>query len=255
MWENLDALIKKYSIKAKQVAARSEKTIFLGFEWLRGIYDVRRHIAGRVFLIEKDGKFYALKDLSSGFFDVLREGFSNRVRLNHPNVVRIVSFGFEPKPYVVMEYVDGESLRDLLNKRGGKLDCKGALRIFKSIVEAVCYAHGLEPPVFYRDLKPENILLPSKGVVKVGDWGFSCTPGTSKGVVGTPPYIAPESYSRGEYTVKSDAYALGFIFYETLTGTKFTPRPTIKYGNSGENRFVSEFGKYRYKNVGSGAEC
>ena len=57
--------------------------------------------------------------------------------------------------------------------------------------------------------------------------GFSCTPGTGKGVVGTPPYIAPESYSRGEYTIKSDVYALGVIFYEMVTGVKYTLRTTI----------------------------
>jgi len=146
-------------------------------------------------------------------------------RLNHPNIVTVYDFGeTNGLYYLLMEFVDGMSLRQLLESR--KLPPEEALTIVPPICEALQYAHQLG--IVHRDIKPENILLDKQGRVKIADFGIAKLVGADgrvksltgeQGVVGTPHYMAPEQVEKPS-TVdhRADIYSLGVVFYEMLTG-------------------------------------
>ena len=144
--------------------------------------------------------------------------------LNHPNIVKVIDKGIERgNVYLVMEYVDGLSLRDLMNE--GKLEPADALKLIPQLCDALEYAHGRG--VIHRDIKPENILLDGDGGVKVADFGLARIVGElpggritkSNAVMGSLDYMAPEQRERSkEADHRSDIYALGVVVYEMLTG-------------------------------------
>jgi len=145
--------------------------------------------------------------------------------LNHPNIVAVYDFGREGDHFFfVMEYVDGTSLRPLLEQR--KLSAKEALQIVPTLCEALTYAHA--EGVVHRDLKPENILLDKKGRVKLADFGLAKILNADQGntrltssqvAMGTPHYMAPEQMSNFKSVDhRADIYSLGVLFYEMLTG-------------------------------------
>ena len=146
-------------------------------------------------------------------------------RLNHPNIVTVHDFGeADGHCYLVMEFVDGLNLRQLLLT--GKMEPGQALTIVPKICEALQYAH--EQGIVHRDIKPENILLDKQGRVKIADFGIAKMLGVGDGrqaltgardVVGTPHYMAPEQLEK-PLTVdhRADIYSLGVVFYEMLTG-------------------------------------
>ena len=144
-------------------------------------------------------------------------------RLSHPNIVAIYDFGETGGQfYLLMEYVDGLSLRQLLH--AGKLKPAQALTIVPPICDALQYAH--EQGIVHRDIKPENILLDKQGRVKIADFGIAKLLGTGGGaltgardVIGTPHYMAPEQIEKPqEVDHRADIYSLGVVFYEMLTG-------------------------------------
>ncbi len=139
-------------------------------------------------------------------------------KLSHPHIVTIHDFGETGGLYfLVMEFVDGVNLRDLL--REGKLESKQALAIVPPICEALQYAH--DKGIVHRDIKPENLLLDRDGRIKIADFGIASLIGASAEKSGTPPYMAPEQ--RGistEVDHRADIYALGVVFYEMLTGER-----------------------------------
>lgn len=145
-------------------------------------------------------------------------------RLNHANVVQIHSFGIEPMPHLVMEYVDGVNLRQAM--AAGTLSINEALVIIPRLCEALHYAHGRG--VMHRDIKPENILIDTEGEVKLVDFGlaklrdegalpFTLTQSGAK--LGTIAYMAPEQIEKpSEVDHRADLFSLGVVFYEMLTG-------------------------------------
>jgi len=153
-------------------------------------------------------------------------------KLNHPNIVTIYDFGQTVIPqeagaqsstlnpqlfYIVMEFVDGVNLRDLL--REGKLEASQALAIVPPICDALQYAH--EKGIVHRDIKPENLLLDREGRVKVADFGIAALVGAEGEPSGTPQYMAPEQTdTRREVDHRADIYALGVVLYEMLTGER-----------------------------------
>jgi tRNA A-37 threonylcarbamoyl transferase component Bud32 len=146
-------------------------------------------------------------------------------RLNHPNVVAIYDSGTaDDLYYLLMEYVDGISLREAI--RTGELSSAEALAIVPQICDALQYAHNAG--IVHRDIKPENILLNKQGQVKIADFGLARLLGktaedftltATHQVMGTPRYMAPEQLegSRG-VDHRADIYSLGVVFYEMLTG-------------------------------------
>jgi predicted Ser/Thr protein kinase len=151
--------------------------------------------------------------------------------LNHPNIVTIHDFGQTGGfYYLLMEYVDGASLRQLMQAR--KFTPEEALAIVPTLCDALQFAH--EHGIVHRDIKPENILLDKSGRVKVADFGIAKMLGSANGddggksaapanvtqsVVGTPGYSAPEQQLSPERVdSRADIYSLGVVFYEMLTG-------------------------------------
>lgn len=145
-------------------------------------------------------------------------------KLNHPHIVTIYEFGRQAGwYYFVMEYVDGLSLRGLLDS--GHVSPKEALAIVPQICDALQYAH--EQGIVHRDIKPENILLSKQGQVKIADFGLAklmgrtmpAASGTTEKVMGTPQYMAPEQLDRpADVDHRADIYSLGVVFYQMLTG-------------------------------------
>jgi tRNA A-37 threonylcarbamoyl transferase component Bud32 len=161
-------------------------------------------------------------------------------RLSHPHVVAVHDFGeSDGLFYLVMEYVDGANLRNIL--ANGGLEPHEALAIVPQICDALQYAH--EEGVVHRDIKPENILLDSKGRVKIADFGLAkltnrpratFTLTGSQQIMGTLDYMAPEQrLSPQQVDHRADIYSLGVVFYEMLTGElplgRFAP-PSQKSG-------------------------
>jgi DNA helicase-2/ATP-dependent DNA helicase PcrA len=141
--------------------------------------------------------------------------------LNHPNIVRFYNIDFIDNKFVlVMEYIKGQILRDIITQGG--IAISEVVNIAMQILNAVYYAHSQQ--VLHRDLKPENILITKKentNIVKVTDFGlarFIKSGSISASTAGTPVYMAPEAWS-GNFNEKSDIWSIGVIFYELLTGT------------------------------------
>ena len=142
-------------------------------------------------------------------------------KLSHPHIVTVYDFGqADGLFYLLMEYVDGVNLRQLLRTR--RLEPKEALAIVPPICDALQYAH--DHAVVHRDIKPENLLLDKAGQVKIADFGIAkmlggdSTPDEEQGV-GTPHYMAPEQHATPQAADhRADIYSLGVVLYEMLTG-------------------------------------
>ena len=139
-------------------------------------------------------------------------------RLSHQNIVTVFDYGeAQGLYYIVMEFVDGVNLRDLLKE--GKLAPEQALAIVPPICEALQFAH--DKGIVHRDIKPENLLLDREGKIKIADFGIASLVGAAGDPAGTPPYMAPEQGSvHREVDHRADIYALGVVLYETLTGER-----------------------------------
>lgn len=141
--------------------------------------------------------------------------------LKHPNIVELITVEKKDDTFfMVLEYVDGESL-DRLIRRERALAPGRALEIAMDVAAAIGFAHAHQ--VIHRDLRPANILLSREGVAKVTDFGTSRIlemqrDGFARTRIGSPPYMAPEHF-RGRAVFQSDLWSLGITLYEMLTGT------------------------------------
>jgi eukaryotic-like serine/threonine-protein kinase len=155
-------------------------------------------------------------------------------QLNHPHVVTVIDAGEEPSPegqhpeadgevgtpYIVLEYVEGETLKDLI-RREGPLEIPQAIAYAIEIARALGAAH--ERLIVHRDVKPQNILISDEGGAKITDFGIARTL-TEDGltmagrVLGTTDYVSPEQALGQPVTGQSDVYSLGVVLYEMLTG-------------------------------------
>ena len=142
-------------------------------------------------------------------------------RLDHPNIIRVLTPKRKSRMYIAMEYIDGVSLRAIMRDER-RLDTAKALDIARQICSALVYMHS--QGVIHRDLKPENILIAEDGQVKIMDFGIALDESARRltwsglsSTIGTPDYMAPEQVSGRRGDVRTDIYALGTILYELLT--------------------------------------
>jgi serine/threonine-protein kinase len=147
-------------------------------------------------------------------------------RLNHPHIVTVIDAGEEAAedggstPYIVLEFVEGETLKDLI-RREGALDIPQAIAYAIEIARALGAAH--ERMIVHRDVKPQNVLIGEEGGAKITDFGIARTL-TEEGltvpgrVLGTTDYVSPEQALGQPVTGQSDLYSLGVVLYEMLTG-------------------------------------
>lgn len=144
-------------------------------------------------------------------------------RLSHPNVVSVFDQGIDAgRPYIVMEYVEGCTLRHMIT-REAPFEPLRALELLLPVANALAAAH--EAGLIHRDIKPENVLISDRGQIKVADFGLakaiSAQTATATGMlIGTVSYIAPELVTHGRADPRCDVYALGVVLYELLTGQK-----------------------------------
>jgi serine/threonine-protein kinase len=148
--------------------------------------------------------------------------------ITHPNVVAIQDQGWNtggsPAVFIVMEFIDGFTLRDLLAQQG-QLSTEDLLKYMTPVASALAQAHRLG--ITHRDLKPENILISKDGRIKIADFGLARGGGLgatmtveSSIILGSVSYLSPEQVQRGVSDSRSDIYALGIVFFELLTGKK-----------------------------------
>jgi serine/threonine protein kinase len=144
-------------------------------------------------------------------------------RLSHPRIVTIFDVGEEPdtlNPYIVMEYVDGRSLEEMLSKTDEKLAFDTTLRLTQELAEALDYAHA--QGIVHRDIKPANIIVGTDSHLKIADFGVAklnlahrTLPGHT---IGTPAYMSPEQLNGDPVDGRSDLFSLGVVLYRMLTG-------------------------------------
>lgn len=163
-----------------------------------------------------------------------RDAFNHEAQvlanLSHAGIARVTDF-FEHGRllYLVMEYVEGETLAAMMHRTPHGFSESQVLAWATQLIDVLDYLHGRTPPVIFRDLKPDNIILRPDGVLKLVDFGIAryLKPEQSKDTVqlGTPGYAAPESYGRGQTTPRSDIYSLGVLLHQLLTGHDPTTTP------------------------------
>ena len=146
-------------------------------------------------------------------------------RINHPHIQHMLNTGEKRSDeYLVMEYIKGRTLREVLEERDGKpLPASEALGYVLQICDALAYCHDLG--IFHRDIKPENIMVEDDGNIKLIDFGVALLEGARRvtwrgltGTVGTPDYMSPEQIKGERGAAGSDIYATGVILYEMLSG-------------------------------------
>ena len=142
--------------------------------------------------------------------------------LNHTNLPRVTDhFGEGGKQYLVMDFIEGRTLEDILAQTSGFLDEEQVVNWGVQLCEVLDYLHNQQPPVIFRDLKPDNIMLDQDGKVKLIDFGIArlFKPGktTDTASFGTAGYAPPEQYGQGQTDARSDIYALGATLHHVLT--------------------------------------
>jgi beta-lactam-binding protein with PASTA domain/predicted Ser/Thr protein kinase len=202
---------------------RYELGDILGFGGMSEVHlarDVRLHRDVAVKVLRAD----LARDPS--FYLRFRREAQNAAALNHPSIVAVYDTGEAetpagPLPYIVMEYVDGVTLRDIVHT-DGPLPPRRAIEIIADACQALNFSH--QNGIIHRDVKPANIMITGTNAVKVMDFGIaraiadSSTVTQTAAVIGTAQYLSPEQ-ARGEpVDARSDVYSLGCVLYEILTG-------------------------------------
>src|SRR5574344_1040463 len=141
--------------------------------------------------------------------------------LSHPNIVEMYDFGEDHgQNYIVMEYVDGKTLKQLIKKRG-KLTVSEVIDIMMQLTDGMAHAH--DSYIIHRDIKPQNIMILANGMIKITDFGVATALNSTQltqtnSVMGTVHYLPPEQAQGKGSTIRSDIYSMGIMMYELLTG-------------------------------------
>ena len=215
---------------------------------LDGLYEVKELIGSggmanvyKAVMLGKNGPIpagtvVAVKVLRKEFMhdpDLVRR-FKNESKaislLNHPNIVKVYDVSVsDDLQYIVMEYVDGMTLREYLNERGGKLTSRETVHFISQILKALEHAHA--NGVVHRDIKPQNIMLLDNGQLRMMDFGIARISRAENQLLGgkamgSVHYISPEQAKGDETGCTSDIYSVGVMMYEMLSGhLPFDPAP------------------------------
>lgn len=198
------------------LADRYEIVSKIGAGGMSDVYKAKDHILGR---------FVAIKVLKSEFSEdrsfvaKFRTEAQSAAGLEHPNIVNIYDVGSEEGlHYIVMEYVEGITLKTYIEKKG-QLSFKEAVSIAIQVARGIEAAHNKQ--ITHRDIKPQNIIISTEGKVKVTDFGIARAASSntiSSDVMGSVHYSSPEQARNGFVDGRSDIYSLGIVMYEMVTG-------------------------------------
>jgi serine/threonine-protein kinase len=224
------------------LAGRYQVLERLGAGGMGAVYRAHDHLLDRVVAV----KVPAVEATARSRERFRREARS-AARLNHANVVRVYDWEERAgEAFLVLEYVEGPSLRDVLATRG-PLPAAEAARIGEQIADALAHAHG--QGVVHRDVKPANVLVLPDGTVKVTDFGIARTPDSDTltepgAVIGTVGYLAPEQLRGAPADARSDVYALGMVLATVTGGARGALDPVIARATAADpaDRFQSAAG-------------
>jgi hypothetical protein len=204
-----------------------------------GRYEIQRRLGrggmGTVYVAHDPvlGRMVAIK-VFAGDLDVpdARERFSREARaaaaLNHPNIVTVYDFGeFASQPYIVMEYVPGETLANVIRRKVA-VSLSEKLRWIEDLCAGAGYAHQMS--VVHRDIKPANLVVDRTGRLKILDFGIARLLGIASNtavMIGTPGYMAPEQITGDLVDHRSDQFSIGVVFYELLAYAEPFPGDTL----------------------------
>ena len=204
----------------KRLDGRYEITELIGVGGMADVYKGHDLVDNRVVAIKILKKEYSENE---EFLRRFRNESKAIAVLSHPNIVKIYDVGFTEKiQYIIMEYIDGITLREYMENEK-ILNWKDSVHFIIQILRALQHAH--DRGIFHRDIKPQNIMMLTDGTIKVMDFGiakFAREDGktATNQAIGSVHYISPEQAMGDETDAKSDIYSVGIMLYEMLTGQK-----------------------------------
>ncbi|MBQ1495922.1 MAG: Stk1 family PASTA domain-containing Ser/Thr kinase [Bacilli bacterium] len=205
-------------VKGQKINDRYEVRKLIGEGGMANVY------LGFDTILERDVAIKVLRgDLADDekFVRRFRREAQSASLLNHPNIVQIYDVGEDDGNfYIVMEYINGQTLKQLIKKRG-KLSVPEVIDIMSQLTDGLAHAH--DSYIIHRDIKPQNIMILDDGMIKITDFGIAMAINASdltqtNSVMGSVHYLPPEQASGKGSTIKSDIYSLGIMMYEMLAG-------------------------------------